>query len=70
MDPQRYLVNVHSVYRFPLFAELISFRRTLSRGLSIQYLVPDVVIEYIYKHNLYDSKTAREARQKALAASE
>ncbi|XP_054435753.1 nicotinamide/nicotinic acid mononucleotide adenylyltransferase 1 [Pteronotus mesoamericanus] len=32
-------------------------RRALRRGQSIRYLVPDLVREYIEKHNLYSSKS-------------
>ena len=29
------------------------FRRSLKRGESVRYLIPDSVIDYIQKHNLY-----------------
>ncbi|KAM6216901.1 nicotinamide/nicotinic acid mononucleotide adenylyltransferase 1 [Rhynchocyon petersi] len=32
-------------------------RRALRRGQSIRYLVPDLVYEYIEKHNLYNSES-------------
>lgn len=32
-------------------------RRALRRGQSIRYLVPDLVLEYIEKHNLYSSES-------------
>ncbi|XP_026170122.1 nicotinamide/nicotinic acid mononucleotide adenylyltransferase 3 [Mastacembelus armatus] len=39
-------------------------RRALRRGVSVKYLIPDSVIEYIYKHNLYtkDSEKINEGR--------
>lgn len=37
-------------------------RRALRRGLSVKYLIPDSVIDYIHKHNLYteDSESRNE----------
>ncbi|EFA10127.2 nicotinamide/nicotinic acid mononucleotide adenylyltransferase 1 isoform X3 [Tribolium castaneum] len=32
-------------------------RRALRRGESIKYLIPEKVVDYIHKHNLYGSKT-------------
>lgn len=32
-------------------------RRALRRGESVRYHVQDSVIEYIYKHGMYDAKT-------------
>ena len=29
------------------------FRRSIKRGESVKYLIPDPVIDYIKKHNLY-----------------
>lgn len=34
-------------------------RRALRRGLSVKYLVPDPVIEYIHQHNLYTESSER-----------
>lgn len=34
-------------------------RRALRRGLSVKYLVPDSVIEYIHQHNLYTEDSER-----------
>ncbi|KAM9845401.1 nicotinamide/nicotinic acid mononucleotide adenylyltransferase 3-like [Aulostomus maculatus] len=34
-------------------------RRALRRGLSVKYLIPDSVIEYIHKHNLYTEDSER-----------
>ena len=33
------------------------FRRSLKRGESVRYLVPDAVLEYIKQHNLYTVST-------------
>lgn len=38
------------------------------RGMSIRYLIPDEVVEYIYNHGLYiedDKKAAEKGKQKA-----
>ncbi|XP_069013153.1 nicotinamide/nicotinic acid mononucleotide adenylyltransferase 3 [Embiotoca jacksoni] len=40
-------------------------RRALRRGLSVKYLIPDSVIEYIHQHNLYTEDSER--RNKGLA---
>ncbi|XP_061587407.1 nicotinamide/nicotinic acid mononucleotide adenylyltransferase 3-like [Cololabis saira] len=39
-------------------------RRAVRRGLSVKYLIPDSVIEYIHQHNLYteDSERRNEGR--------
>lgn len=34
-------------------------RRALRRGLSVKYLIPDPVIEYIHQHNLYTEDSER-----------
>uniref|UniRef100_A0A3P9LCJ0 Nicotinamide-nucleotide adenylyltransferase n=1 Tax=Oryzias latipes TaxID=8090 RepID=A0A3P9LCJ0_ORYLA len=34
-------------------------RRALRRGLSVKYLVPDSVIDYIHQHNLYTEDSER-----------
>uniref|UniRef100_A0AAQ5XUS4 Nicotinamide/nicotinic acid mononucleotide adenylyltransferase 3 n=1 Tax=Amphiprion ocellaris TaxID=80972 RepID=A0AAQ5XUS4_AMPOC len=34
-------------------------RRALRRGLSVKYLIPDTVIEYIHRHNLYTEDSER-----------
>lgn len=34
-------------------------RRALRRGLSVKYLIPDSVIEYIHQHNLYTEESER-----------
>ncbi|XP_023283876.1 uncharacterized protein LOC111671097 [Seriola lalandi dorsalis] len=34
-------------------------RRALRRGLSVKYLIPDSVIEYIHQHNLYTEDSER-----------
>ncbi|KAM7400879.1 hypothetical protein PAMA_005187 [Pampus argenteus] len=34
-------------------------RRALRRGLSVKYLIPDAVIEYIQQHNLYTEDSER-----------
>ncbi|XP_029930579.1 nicotinamide/nicotinic acid mononucleotide adenylyltransferase 3 [Myripristis murdjan] len=34
-------------------------RRALRRSLSVKYLIPDSVIEYIYQHNLYTEDSER-----------
>uniref|UniRef100_A0A665UZ81 Nicotinamide-nucleotide adenylyltransferase n=1 Tax=Echeneis naucrates TaxID=173247 RepID=A0A665UZ81_ECHNA len=34
-------------------------RRALRRGLSVKYLIPDSVIEYIHKHHLYTEDSER-----------
>ncbi|CAN9503365.1 unnamed protein product [Ophioblennius macclurei] len=34
-------------------------RRALRRGLSVKYLIPDPVIEYIHQHNLYTESSER-----------
>lgn len=36
-----------------LSVAIFCYRRSLSRGESVRYLVPDVVIDYITKHQLY-----------------
>ena len=32
---------------------IFCYRRSLSRGESVRYLVPDDVVDYITKHQLY-----------------
>lgn len=34
-------------------------RRALRRGLSVKYLIPDSVVEYIHQHNLYTEDSER-----------
>lgn len=34
-------------------------RRALRRGLSVKYLIPDSVLEYIHQHNLYTKDSER-----------
>uniref|UniRef100_A0A674P6N6 Nicotinamide-nucleotide adenylyltransferase n=1 Tax=Takifugu rubripes TaxID=31033 RepID=A0A674P6N6_TAKRU len=34
-------------------------RRALRRGMSVKYLIPDSVIEYIHQHNLYTEDSER-----------
>lgn len=34
-------------------------RRALRRGLSVKYLLPDSVIDYIHQHNLYTEDSER-----------
>lgn len=41
-------------------------RRALRRNLSVKYLIPDSVIEYIHQHNLYTEKSERRNRGKEL----
>ncbi|KAK2822234.1 hypothetical protein Q5P01_022299 [Channa striata] len=41
-------------------------RRALRRGLSVKYLIPDSVIEYIHQHNLYTDDSERTNKGKAL----
>ncbi len=40
----------------PLAISASDLRRRLARGLSIRYLVPDPVLEYIAKHHLYGDR--------------
>ncbi len=41
-------------------------RRALRRGLSVKYLIPDSVIEYIHQHNLYTEDSERRNEGTAL----
>lgn len=41
-------------------------RRALRRNLSVKYLIPDSVIEYIHQHNLYTDESERRNRGKVL----
>lgn len=41
-------------------------RRALRRGLSVKYLVPDSVIEYIHQHNLYTEDSERRNKDTVL----
>ena len=41
----------YSVFSVAIFC----YRRSLSRGESVRYLVPDDVIDYIMKHQLYQN---------------
>lgn len=41
-------------------------RRALRRNLSVKYLIPDSVIEYIHQHNLYTDESESRNRGKVL----
>lgn len=41
-------------------------RRALRRGLSVKYLLPDSVIEYIHQHNLYTEDSERRNKGREL----
>lgn len=41
-------------------------RRALRRGLSVKYLIPDSVIEYIHQHNLYTENSEKKNEDKVL----
>ncbi|KAM4556493.1 LOW QUALITY PROTEIN: nicotinamide/nicotinic acid mononucleotide adenylyltransferase 3-like [Fundulus diaphanus] len=41
-------------------------RRALRRGLSVKYLIPDSVLEYIHQHNLYTEDSERRNEGTAL----
>ncbi|KAM9349278.1 nicotinamide/nicotinic acid mononucleotide adenylyltransferase 3 [Symphorus nematophorus] len=41
-------------------------RRALRRGLSVKYLIPDSVIEYIHQHNLYTEDSERRNKDTVL----
>jgi len=52
MYPFRY--NIHIVKQWiPNDISSTAIRRSLARGMSIKYLVPDAVLEYVFKHNLF-----------------
>ena len=40
----------------PLSISASDIRRRVARGASIRYLVPDEVLEYVRKHQLYREK--------------
>ncbi len=50
--------ELRSVPFTPLEISASDVRRRVAEGLSIRYLVPDEVIEYVGKHNLYRAKEA------------
>lgn len=41
-------------------------RRALRRGLSVKYLIPDSVIEYIHQHDLYTEDSERRNKDTVL----
>ncbi|XP_043268142.1 uncharacterized protein Nmnat [Venturia canescens] len=54
----KYMHNIHIVTEWiPNEVSSTKIRRALKRAESVRYLVQDSVIEYIYKHGIYDAKT-------------
>lgn len=64
---QQLQLNVQRVEQ-PVFNDVSStiLRRLLAEGLSIRYLTDDKVVDYIYRHGLYESKGADLHTQRAL----
>lgn len=58
--PSRHRENIHQVKEWVRNeTSATEVRRALRRGLSVKYLIPDSVIEYIQQHNLYTEDSER-----------
>ncbi|XP_015604187.1 uncharacterized protein LOC107272016 [Cephus cinctus] len=54
----KYMYNIHIVTEWiPNEVSSTRIRRALKRGESVKYLVQDLVIDYIYKHGIYNVKS-------------
>ncbi|XP_017878130.1 uncharacterized protein LOC108623826 [Ceratina calcarata] len=53
--------HMHNIYIvtewIPNEVSSTRIRRALKRGESVRYLLPDAVIDYVYKHGIYDAKS-------------
>lgn len=58
----KHISNIHVVDQWMNdITSSTALRFALSKGFSIRFLTPDPVIDYIYKHDLYDAATARKS---------
>lgn len=56
----RYSGNIHLVREWVRNdTSATEVRRALRRGMSVKYLIPDSVIEYIHQHKLYTEDSER-----------
>lgn len=56
----RYSGNIHLVREWTRNdISATEVRRALRRGMSVKYLIPDSVIEYIHQHKLYTEDSER-----------
>ncbi|XP_076677267.1 nicotinamide mononucleotide adenylyltransferase isoform X2 [Andrena cerasifolii] len=54
----RHMHNIYIVTEWiPNEVSSTRIRRALKRGESVRYLLQDAVIDYVYKHGIYDAKT-------------
>ncbi|XP_043248009.1 uncharacterized protein LOC122394887 isoform X1 [Colletes gigas] len=54
----RHMHNIYIVTEWiPNEVSSTRIRRALKRGESVRYLLQDAVIDYVYKHEIYDAKT-------------
>ncbi|XP_029034821.1 nicotinamide/nicotinic acid mononucleotide adenylyltransferase 1 isoform X4 [Osmia bicornis bicornis] len=57
--------HMHNIYIvtewIPNEVSSTRIRRALKRGESVRYLLQDAVIDYVYKHGIYDAKTSSSA---------
>ncbi|XP_076376710.1 nicotinamide mononucleotide adenylyltransferase isoform X5 [Megalopta genalis] len=55
----RHMHNIYIVTEWiPNEVSSTRIRRALKRGESVRYLLQDAVIDYVYKHGIYDAKTS------------
>ncbi|KAK2575822.1 hypothetical protein KPH14_007201 [Odynerus spinipes] len=63
----KHMHNIHIVTEWiPNEVSSTRIRRAFKRGESVRYLLQDSVIDYVYKHGLYDAKSTPTAIHKSL----